>query len=369
MKSFKWYRVLIINIIVFIVLSGCSDEMGTSKLILPKEYNKSGNMIILTWEDNHIYIKEMNRSGSLVWKYMLENEYEFTDGLYNFSFARLKDGSNLIKTPDGNRVIQIDKDGKIISELNIQNLSFPDKYIIKNIATYKNEIYLTLRPRSEFSRWRIIGLDREYRILWQYMVFEDWAYMVEKNGNSQQYTIKSIEGINDLIRIPIQSISFDKKGEPLIFVDAQWDIDATGEVENDYVGPRLLMLNIDWYGKPVSFLGYDEPGATPGHNSVMPNLHRINPITEDELLLVGVDRVSVFKKNSGEVSEIRYFPDYYPVGFLGDDKFIQNAYLTEVAGYISLIIGTNCDITRYQNDEIIWKYEVENGKILDFLII
>jgi len=362
--------VLLLIIVGIGLLSiNCGEGTGTGKLLLPKEYNNPGNLIILYHKKNHIYLEEMNQGGSIVWRYILEGDYDFSEELYDFGFCRLKDGTNVIKMPDGKNLLRFDKEGRGISELNIENLAFPDKYSIKNVSCRGNDLYLTLMPVSEFSRWRIIGLDTDFKVIWQYMVFEDWAYMVECGGETVQYNIKSIDGTIDLKILPIEAISFDDGGNAIIFVDALHDMDATDEVEKKYVGPRILALIINERGEPINHIGYDDVGATPGHNPVFPNLHSVNPVKGDKYLFVGADRVGLLDIVSKEIEILKVYRDCYPLGFLGEDKFILNAYIERLAGYETVIIATNKDIKRYKDDEVLWEYEIEDGTILAFQIL
>lgn len=367
MRLFKNLPLSILLLSLFVFT--CGDGGGSSRIILPKEYNNNGNMVLLYHKKGHIYIEEINPAGSLVWKYTMGGEYEFSDELYEFSLFRMGNGMNVVKTPNGSKLLEINRDGDVVSELNIENLTFPDKYRIKNICGNNGNIFISLEPVSEFSRWRVVGLDEEYEIFWQYMVFEDWAYMVECGGETVQYNVKSIDGTIDTKIFPIQSISFDEDGNVILYVDALRDIDATEEVDKNYVGPRFLFLKVDMNGNPINHLGYDDVGASPGHNPIFSNLHRINPIEDGRLLFVGADSIGIFDEETDELEILKEFPDCYPLGYLGNDKFILNAYLFDLAGYRTVIVGTNRDIKRYKGDEVDWEYRIDEGTILDFQVL
>jgi hypothetical protein len=121
----------------------------------------SGNILFSTAADT---VVEMDRDKKIVWKYVAKPKEGYTGRVEVHAFQRLDDGSTMVAESGNRRIVEVDKDGKIVREVPL-TIDKPNPHRDTRLARkLENGHYLVCHEGD--------GVVREYdpkgKVVWSY---------------------------------------------------------------------------------------------------------------------------------------------------------------------------------------------------------
>lgn len=127
------------------------------------QYLPNGNVL---YQTGYTTVMEVNKDKQIVWKYESKLIPENTKRVEIHSFQRLKNGLTMISESGNGRIIEVDKDGKIVNEIKLK-LANPnphrDTRMVRKTDTGN---YLVCQE----GEGKVIEYDKTGKIVWQYVM-------------------------------------------------------------------------------------------------------------------------------------------------------------------------------------------------------
>jgi outer membrane protein assembly factor BamB len=131
---------------------------------------ESGNYLVCHERDG--IVREYDKSGKVVWSYQLDlagrqatpgHEGHGTDV---YSALRLPNGNTLIGTGNGNRVIEVDKDGKIVWKIEHDELKDIKLFWVTSLQVLPNGNVIINNTHAGKDNPQVIEVTRDKKVVW-----------------------------------------------------------------------------------------------------------------------------------------------------------------------------------------------------------
>ena len=127
------------------------------------QYLPNGNVL---YQTGYTTVVEVNKDKQIVWKYDSKLIPENTKRVEIHSFQRLKNGLTMISESGNGRIIEVDKDGKIVNEIKLK-LSNPNPHRDTRMVRKTDAGNYLVCQEGE---GKVIEYDKTGKIVWQYVM-------------------------------------------------------------------------------------------------------------------------------------------------------------------------------------------------------
>ncbi len=127
------------------------------------QYLPNGNVL---YQTGYTTVMEVNKDKQIVWKYESKLIPENTKRVEIHSFQRLKNGLTMISESGNGRIIEVDKDGKIVNEIKLK-LANPNPHRDTRMVRKTDKGNYLVCQEGE---GKVIEYDKTGKIVWQYVM-------------------------------------------------------------------------------------------------------------------------------------------------------------------------------------------------------
>ena len=127
------------------------------------QYLPNGNVL---YQTGYTTVVEVNKDKQIVWKYDSKLIPENTKRVEIHSFQRLKNGLTMISESGNGRIIEVDKDGKIVNEIKLK-LANPNPHRDTRMVRKTDKGNYLVCQEGE---GKVIEYDKTGKIVWQYVM-------------------------------------------------------------------------------------------------------------------------------------------------------------------------------------------------------
>ncbi len=127
------------------------------------QFLPNGNVL---YQTGYTTVVEVNKDKQIVWKYDSKLIPENTKRVEIHSFQRLKNGLTMISESGNGRIIEVDKDGKIVNEIKLK-LANPNPHRDTRMVRKTDKGNYLVCQEGE---GKVIEYDKTGKIVWQYVM-------------------------------------------------------------------------------------------------------------------------------------------------------------------------------------------------------